>query len=179
MMSGLILNFDGGFLRALKPSDVHNEYIDGLNDPAVNFFLDSVKCKSQTYESVRNFVSQDCASSDSILWGIWLEDSKNHIGTVRIHSINTRHKTACIGVCLFDQGSWGKGVGGKSIKSVTNWAIRTLDLRWVEAGIYIDNVASQKAFMFAGYEWIFDIPKKYIHNGRPVDVKIFVAKGSS
>lgn len=178
MMSDLILNFDGGFLRALKPSDVHNEYIDGLNDPAVNFFLDSVKCKSQTYESVRNFVSQDCESTDSILWGIWLHNSKNHTGTVRLHSIDVRHKTACIGVCLFDRSSWGKGVGGKSIKSVTAWAIKVLGLRWVEAGIFTNNISSQKAFLSAGYEWVFDIPKKYIHDGRPVDVKIYVAKGS-
>ena len=175
-MSDLILKFDGGYLRVLKISDIHQKYIDGLNEPAVNFFLDSVKCEPQTYESIKDFVSDNLQSSNSILWGIWLRDSENHIGTVRIHSINAMHKTAYIGVCLFDRGSWGKGVGGKSIKSVTSWAIRALDLRWVEACIFTDNTASQKAFISAGYAWTFDIPKKYIHDGRPVDVGVYVAK---
>lgn len=179
MMSDLMLKFDGGYLRPLELSDIHKKYIDGLNDPTVNFFLDSVRANHQTYESVRDFISQEHESFDSILWGVWLGDAKNHIGTVRIHGINTRHRTACVGVCLFDRGSWGKGVGGKCIKTVTTWAITALDLRWIEAGIFTDNIASQKAFISAGYEWIFDIPKKYVHDGRPVDVKIYVAKNLS
>ena len=176
MMPNLILSFDGGYLRPLKNSDIHKEYIDGLNDPEVNFFLDSVKSCHQTYDSVSDYVSMNSTSSNSILWGVWLEGSKNHVGTVSIHGIESRHKTAYIGVCLFDRGSWGKGVAGKSIESVTKWAINDLGLRWVEAGIFPNNIASQKAFISAGYEWIFDIPKKYIHDGRPMDVKIYVAK---
>lgn len=179
MISDSILNFDGGYLRPLEVTDIHRQYIDGLNDPDINFYLDSIKSIHQTYEGVRDFVSKDRESSDSILWGIWLEGTKKHVGTVRIHSINARHKTACIGVCLFDRGAWGKYVGGKSIKSVTVWAIKTLDLRWIEAGIFADNIGSQKAFTYAGYEWIFDIPKKYIHNGQPMDIKIYVAKNLS
>ncbi len=177
-MPNLILSFDGGHLKPLKVSDIHKQYIDGLNDPKVNFFLDSVKSNNQTYETIRDFVFQNFESSNSVLWGIWLGDSKNHVGTVRIHSIDATHKTACIGICLFDRESWGKGIGASAIKSVTKWAIKTLGLRWIEAGIFSENVISQRTFFSAGYEWIYDIPKKYIHNGQAVDVKIYVAKGS-
>ena len=175
-MPNLILNFDGGFLKPLQISDIHKEYIDGLNDPVVNNFLDSVRSIHQTHESVSDFVFANNASTDSVLWGIWLDDSKKHVGTVRIHGINARHKTAHIGACIFSQGSWGKGVGGKSIKSITTWAIKDLGMRWVEAGIFADNVYSQKAFISAGYEWIYDIPKKYILNGQPSNVKVYVAR---
>jgi len=176
MMPSIILSFDGGYLRPLKISDIHQKYIDGLNDPTVNFFLDTAKDNRQTYESIGEFISLNEVSSNSILWGIWLNDSKKHVGTVRIHSIESRHKTACMGVCLFDRKSWGKGLGGKSIKLVTVWAINDLGLRWIEAGIFTNNIASQKAFISAGYEWVYDIPKKYIHDGQPTDVKIYVKK---
>jgi RimJ/RimL family protein N-acetyltransferase len=176
MMPNIILSFDGGYLKPLKISDIHEEYIEGLNDVTVNYFLDSVKSNRQTYDSVSKYISLHNTSSDSILWGVWLEHSKNHVGTVCIHGIDSRHKTACIGICLFNQDSWGKGVGGKSIKSATTWVISALGLRWVEAGILSNNVASQKAFISAGYEWIYDVLQKYIHDGQPADVKIYVAK---
>ena len=176
MMPNLELSFDGGYLRPLKILDIHKDYIDGLNDPTVNFYLDSVKFNHQTFESVSNYVSLNSASIDSVLWGVWLKEYENHVGTVCIHGIELRHKTAYIGICLFNKDTWGFGVGSKSIKSVTTWAINYLGLRWVEAGIFSSNVASQKAFVSAGYTWIYDIPKKYIHDGQPVDVKIYVAK---
>ena len=51
-------------------------------------------------------------------------------------------------------------------------------IRWVEAGIYAENIASEKAFLSAGYKWIYDIPDKYLFEGSPTKVKIFAARNS-
>lgn len=175
MIPSEILSFDGGYLKSLNRGDAHEGYVNGLNDPIVNFYLDGVKEDIQTQKSVENFIVENAKEKNCALWGIWLNHASIHVGTVRLHGIEYRHKTAHIGICLFDKTSWGKGVGSSSIRLVTQWAIDILGLRWIEAGIYSENIASQKAFITAGYRWSFDIYGKYVLNGMPADVKVYVA----
>lgn len=170
------LMFSGGHLRPLNPDDVHPEYVEGLNDPEVNRYLDVVKRSTQTMQSVIDFVKDNRDSPNSILWGIWQEGSGHHCGTVRLHGIDTHHGTALIGVCVFDKSSWGKRIGNKAIATVTGWALEHLKLRWIEAGVYEENIPSQKSFLAAGYEWIYDIPGKCLLEGKSTVVKIYAAR---
>lgn len=179
MSPDVLLRFEGGYLRPLKTADVHPAYVSGLNDPDVNRYLDGVKRTVQTTQSVIDFVAADEVSSGSVLWGIWQDSATTHCGTVRLHGIEYHHKTAHIGVCLFDKTAWRQKLGQKAISAVTKWAINELGLRWVEAGAYAENVASQKAFLSAGYLWVFDIPGKYILNELPTIVKVFAASDGS
>jgi RimJ/RimL family protein N-acetyltransferase len=171
-----ILPIDGGFLRSLVEADVHQGYVDGLNDPQVNRYLDGVKASVQTVRSVGDFVIADRLSAGSVLWGIWTHDNTQHVGTVRLHGIERRHGTAHIGICLFDRRYWGRGLGSMAIKAATQWALDVLDLRWIEAGAYEANVASQRSFLTAGYAWVFDIPGKYLFDGVPTTVKVYAAR---
>ncbi len=170
------LTFSGGYLRPLSPDDVHHGYVEGLNDPDVNRYLDGVKRSTQTTQSVVDFVKGNRDSSNCILWGIWQEGSEAHCGTVRLHGIDTYHGVALIGVCLFDKAAWGKRIGSKAIAVITRWAIDNLKLRWIEAGAFEENTSSQMAFLGAGYNWIYDIPGKYLLEGKPTVVKIYAAR---
>lgn len=176
MIPEVTLPIDGGYLRPLVEADVHQGYVDGLNDPQVNRYLDSVKASMQTGRSVCDFVAADRLSPSSVLWGIWTLEHACHVGTVRLHGIEHRHGTAHIGVCLFDRRFWGRGLGSAAIGAVTRWAIDTLGLRWIEAGAYEANLASQRAFLSAGYAWVFDIPSKYLLEGIPTTVKVYAAR---
>lgn len=171
-----VLEFEGGYLRPLTLEDVHAGYIAGLNDPEVNRYLVAIKCIAQTEQSVVDFVQDNQQSENALLFGIWQAGDEHHCGTVRIHGIERFHKTAHIGICLFDKSAWGKKLGSKAIMTVTRWAFDALELRWVEAGIYSENISSQKAFLAAGYEWIYDVPGKYVFEGRPAIVKVFAAR---
>lgn len=169
------LTFSGGQLRLLNPDHVHQGYIDGLNDPDINKYLVGVKCFTQTTKSVIYYVQCNIESPRSILWGIWQQGSKLHCGTVRLHGIDTCHGIAHIGICLFDKASWGNRIGSRAINAVTNWAHDYLKLRWIEAGVYAENLSSQKAFLDAGYDWISDISGKFLLDGNPSVVKIYAA----
>jgi ribosomal-protein-alanine N-acetyltransferase len=169
------LEFEGGYLRPLKPADVHSGYVVGLNDPEVNRYLE-VRHAIQTMSSVVNFVAVNEQSSDSVLWGVWQSNTPNHCGTVRIHAIERHIKRAQIGVCLFDKTAWRQRLGSQAIRAVTSWAFQELEMEWVEAGAYVDNIASQKAFLAAGYTWIFDIPNKFYLEGNSTTVRVFVAR---
>ena len=174
--AAVALSFAGGFLRPLTDGDVHTGYVNGLNDPDVNKFLVAVREQEQTRTTVTDFVRNSIARDDEILFGIWVEGEPLHCGTVRLHGIEHRFRTAMIGVCIFDKRVWGRGLGAKAIKAVTDWAHGTPKIRWIEAGTWIDNVASQKAFVAAGYEWVYDIPDKYLFEGRPTAVKMYASR---
>lgn len=170
------LIFSGGTLRALMPEDIHIGYVAGLNDPQVNRYLDIAKRTIQTTDSVAEFIQSNLESPNGVLWGIWLGSSKNHCGTIRLHSIDHYHGTANIGICIFDKTVWGRSIGSRAIKAVTAWAFSELGLRWIEAGAYEENIPSQKAFINAGYEWVFDIPGKVLFEGAPANLKVFAAR---
>lgn len=172
----VVLDFSGGYLRPLRLEDLHPGYVAGLNDPEVNRYLDGVNRVPQTEQSVAGFVKQNQQSENAVLFGVWLIGAQHHCGTVRLHGIESHHKTAHIGICLFDKSVWGKKLGSKAIEAVTRWALDKLKLRWIEAGAYSENIASQKTFLAAGYKWIYDIPDKYIFEGKPSTVKVYAAK---
>jgi len=168
----IVLVFNGGNLQPLKSEDVHHGYIAGLNDNQVNRYLE-VRRVVQTKQSVLKFVRDNQQAKNSVLFGIWRDGEQYHCGTVRLHGFEDVKRSAHIGLCIFDKSVWGHGLGSKAIARVTKWAIDDLDLRWIEAGIYEENIASQKAFLAAGYEWISDIPGKYILDGNPAVIKIY------
>jgi len=178
MSPDIILKFEGGYLRPLNAADVHAGYVSGLNDSEVNRYLE-VRHTKQTAQSVLDFVVVNETSANSILWGVWQENSERHCGTVRLHAVDHHSKTAHIGVCLFDKTVWGQHLGKKAISAVTQWAINGLGLRWVEAGAYVDNIASQRTFLSAGYSWVFDITGKYMLEGKPTTVKVFAARNGT
>lgn len=171
-----VLRFPGGYLRPMSVADVYDGYVYGLNDPEVNRYLNGVKHARQTVQSVLDFVEHNASAPNAVLWGIWLDAAEHPCGTVRLHGIEHHHGTAHIGVCIFDKAAWGRHLGSKAIAAVTRWSLDDLHLRWVEAGAYASNIASQKAFLAAGYEWVFDIPGKYVLEGEPTIVKVFAAR---
>jgi ribosomal-protein-alanine N-acetyltransferase len=175
MSPEIVLYFHGGHLQPLKTEDIHHSYISGLNDYEVNRYLE-VRHAMQTEQSVVKFVLDNQQDNNAVLFGIWRDGVKSHCGTLRLHGIEHSTGSAHIGVCVFDKSAWGHRIGSKAIASATRWAIDHLELRCVEAGVYAENVASQKAFLDAGYEWHCDIPGKFVYEGNPTVVKIYIAR---
>lgn len=171
----LNLRFDGGYLRSLKVEDIHEKYISGLNNPKVNRYTE-VRHEKQSEQTVAKFVQSNRQSADAVLFGIWIGDQYHHCGTLRLHGIDLAKRSAHIGICIFDEKAWGKQLGTKAIATATKWAFEDLDLNCVEAGVYPENVASQRAFMRAGYLWVNDIEGKFNLNGEPNTVKVYIAQ---
>lgn len=178
MSPEIVLSFKGGYLRPLKPEEVHSGYIAGLNDHEVNRYLE-VRHAVQTKQSVIKFVQENQQANDAVLFGIWRDKDQSHCGTLRFHGIQRAKGMAHIGVCVFDKSAWGYHLGSKAISAATKWAIEHFDLRLIQAGAYAENFASQKAFLAAGYSWVYDIPGKFLLNGIPATVKVYVARSDT
>lgn len=150
---GKRLAISGGYLQQLEPDDVKDVYVEGLNNPIVNKYLE-VRHKVNTLKTVKEFVSANANSEDGVLWGVWIESRNTLIGSLRLHDINLDIGCCSIGVCIFDKSAWGQGLASSSIRSATSWAFNQFNLTKIKAGIHPENLASRNAFLNAGFEFV-------------------------
>jgi RimJ/RimL family protein N-acetyltransferase len=150
----LLLENDRIYLRPLRVKDITNEYIRGLNDLEINRYLE-VRRNVQTRESVEKFVISNMEDQSSILFGIFIKNSREpFIGTIRAHGIDFFHYTASVGICVFAKRAWKKGYALQALKLVKDYLFGVLGLHYLEAGAYAKNINSIKVFTRAGFaEW--------------------------
>jgi ribosomal-protein-alanine N-acetyltransferase len=154
-------------LVPLTVPDVTEQYVNWLNDPDVNRFLE---CRfiSHDIATTRDFVEQCVADPATLLLAIRcvsLDD--RHVGNIKLGPIDRNHGTAEVGIMIGDREAWGKGVGSGAIRILKDIAKRELALRRVTAGCYKSNVGSWKAFTKAGFHIEGERPKHFLLNGSP------------
>jgi ribosomal-protein-alanine N-acetyltransferase len=147
-------------LRPLKIEDITDDYVAGLNDLQVNRFL--VSAKTQTYQTVQEYVINNQNDSNSVLLGIFINtDHDLLIGTIRASGINAYHFCADIGICLFNKDYWEKGLATEALKSLVQFLFSNVGLHYLEAGVYSENAASITLFKNAGFSILNLIKNKY------------------
>ena len=134
-------------IKTLKIEDIKKKYLESLKDNEINQYLFSKKKKELTKNHVYKYISQNNASSEDVLFGIFFK--KKHIGNCRIHF---KKKELYIGILIFDKSIQGKGFGTKSLKVVSNFAYKNLNINSIHARIHIENKASLNAFKKAGFK---------------------------
>jgi RimJ/RimL family protein N-acetyltransferase len=77
-------------------------------------------------------------------------DDKEFAGVVSFHTISLENHRAEIGYWMHAP-MRGKGIGTIAAKMITNYGFTTMGFRRIEAAVDIDNTASQKLLMSAGY----------------------------
>jgi RimJ/RimL family protein N-acetyltransferase len=138
-------------IRTLFVSDVSQEYVSWLNDKLVSQYLES-RNRPQTLSSVRSFVRRSGRSRDGHLFGIFLKSNFDHIGNIRLHSIDSHHLSAEVGFLIGSSLNWGKGYASEAIAGVSCFAGEKLGLKKITAGLYESNAGSRRALEKAGFE---------------------------
>lgn len=138
------------YLERLTPAHLSDKYVDWLNDPEVNQYLETRFVK-QTPEMVLDFLKSKENSETEYLFGIFLKDSADHIGNIKVGPINTYHGYAPVSLFIGDKSTWGKGYATDAIELITNYSFEHLGLHKLEAGCYEENIGSKKAFEKVGY----------------------------
>jgi ribosomal-protein-alanine N-acetyltransferase len=164
----MILQTDKIYLQILSDQNVSPDYASWMNDYEITRFLES-RWKYQTTESVLDFVRYINKSDHDILFGIFLQTEKKHIGNIKIGNINWIHRNADVGLLIGDRNSWGKGYASDAIKLVTTYAFEALNLHKLIAGIYKGNEGSYKAFLKAGWSDIGIMKEHRFFEGKYVD----------
>lgn len=135
-------------LKPLREVDVSDKYVSWLNNPDIVKYTEA-RFLTHTLQGTKNFV-QRCNLSDSILLlGIFYEGK--HIGNIK-SDINIPHKTAGIGLIIGEKLLHGIGIGGTVINVMCSYLFSTREIYKINAGAYVSNTASIKAFQKVGFK---------------------------
>lgn len=169
-----IIRTDKFCLRLLSPSDVTAKYVRWMNDEEVVKFI-ADKEKNNTKEKLKHYVRLMHESPYNYMFGIFLNQTQEHIGNIKIGSINPQHLHADIGILIGEKQYWGKNHGTLALKAVTNYAFDTLKLNTVFATIKSVNRGSFTAFLKAGYQHVGTLHQYIFYKNKFIDL-LFVEK---
>jgi RimJ/RimL family protein N-acetyltransferase len=153
--------------RSLLIDDVNQKYVNWLNDPIVNQFLES-RHEVHTIESVKEFVDSVDRSSSSVFFGVFLSENGRHVGNVKLSEICFDKSSAEIGYLIGEKEVWGKGYATEAVSAVCLAALRDLRIGTVTAGAYSKNMASIAVLRKCGFS---DVPSETDESLRFVKVQ--------
>lgn len=156
-------------LFQLLPEHVGPRYVEWLNDPAVNRYLES-RFTPQHQALIELFVAAQLASPSSVLFGIRSRALGRHVGNIKLGPIDRHHGLGEIGLMVGDRDAWGMGIGSDAINCIARIAAADLGIRKLTAGCYASNIGSAKAFLRAGFHIEARRPAHFILDGRPEDL---------
>ncbi len=152
--------------------------MQGINDPQVHQYL--VTRFPQTRVMIEEYVEGCWQRPLDFLFGIYRNGTEDLVGTVRLSEVSLYHHTAHVGICLFAKQAWHKGYASQAVNEVVRFAFETLKLRRLEAGIFIENLASVRLFQRCGFTEQYRVPDKYYwRQGQFQDVVILGLKNGS
>ena len=128
-------------LRQIELKDCCSFYVEWLNDPDVNQYLET-KWTKQTISSVTKFVEDQRNSGDSVLFAIIGNETGHHIGNIKIGPIHPYYKHADISYFIGNKECWNKGMATEAIKLVCQFGFEDLELHRIEAGVYEQAIGS-------------------------------------
>lgn len=169
MNNMLKLNGSSIYLRPIELADVSQKYVDWLNDPDVNQFLET-RYTQQTLESVEQFVNSRLNHPDEILLAICANANHEHIGNIKLGPICRIHKRAQVSLFIGDKSYWHQGLASEAVALVTKYGFEQQGLNYIFAGAYSLNIGSIKAFERCNYRHHGLLKEYYLVDGQPVDL---------
>jgi RimJ/RimL family protein N-acetyltransferase len=130
-------------------SDITHKYVESLNDQNVMKFTES-RGIFWDLNKLKEYVNYQ--GDDSILMGIFLEEQ--HIGSVRIHSINKKNTRCDLGILIFDTNYWNQGIGSTALRLSVDYIFKELNCYKISANYFENNFASAKLFEKLGFRKI-------------------------
>ena len=106
-------------------------------------------------------------------------DEKEFAGVISLHTISIDNHRAEIGYWMREQ-MRGKGIATMATKILTGYGLDTLGFKRIEAAVDLDNTASQKLLVSAGYEREGVLRQRVTRSGgNQIDMVIFAALNQS
>lgn len=138
------------YLRTLTSDDVHADYLQWMNNPVINQYLES-RFVTHNELDLQQFVDAMFHSPNDLFLAIVLNATHQHIGNIKLGNIHWVHRHAEVGIVIGAVEHHGKGYATAAIELLTHYAFQELGLRKITAGAYRSNGGSLKAFEKAGY----------------------------
>lgn len=137
-------------LTPFLPEHFSEAYLGWLNDPEVMTYTEArftQHDKSGTIaylEATRN--DPNCR-----FWRILIA-THEHVGNIRLSTIDQRHQRADVAILIGEKGVWGSGIATRAIRLVCDYAFGELRLHKLTAGVYEPNAGCIRAFEKAKFK---------------------------
>lgn len=145
-------------LRTILKKDAHDVFLFG-KDEATTAFLTwgPFKTIKEAKSMIKFTYFRRLGRKEPIGYAIVDKNLEKVIGTIEFHSFNHKLNSAEIGYVLA-RPYWNKGVMTLCVKAITNVGFDLLKLDTIIIKHLVENIASQRVILKAGYEQI-DIKK--------------------
>lgn len=151
MITERVISGEKIYLRQIALDDCNDTYVNWLNDPEVNQYLETRFCV-QTLDKIYEFVESQRNNNHSVLFAIISQDNNKHIGNIKIGPINTYHNRADISYFIGEKSLWGGGIATEAIGLICEYGFKVLNLHRIEAGAYELAIGSRKALEKNGFK---------------------------
>ena len=158
-------------IRSFSKEDVTTRYVEWLNDPQINQYLE-VRHAQQTFDSVCEWVETTNKIPARMLLGVYFDET--HVGNITFCQIEPAHKCLRVGICLGVKSMHGQGYGLEMIEGAVSYIFDKMGFNRIEAGLYCDNIASQRLFSAAGFRQEAVFRERLQCKGKFCDMLLFV-----
>lgn len=158
-------------LRPLRKATDFELCLRWINDPEVNqyllvYFPVTEKKEEEWFDSFSN-------NPNEVVLGIEIPDGRL-IGTMGLHNIKLKDRTAVTGALIGEKEYWSKGYGTDAKMTLLDYAFNTLNLRKINSSVYAFNKRSLKYNLKCGYK-IEGVRKKQIFRNGKYHDEIIIA----
>lgn len=132
----------------LSKQHVSSEYVDWINDPEVNMYLETRG--NYTLNLLTSYIEEQY-KNEVYFWAIHRKDNKVHIGNIKIDPINIKTKSGEYGILIGDKLSWGKGFAKEATIQILEYCFEELKLSKVTLGVIEDNIKATSLYKNIGF----------------------------
>lgn len=134
-----------------------------INDPEVRPYLN--RTTVQYYEEQQEWLGNLPKRKENHVVLVIVDPEGQAIGSMGLHNINWKDRTATTGAMFGSEQHRNKGVGGWAKMMLLDHAFNVLDLRQIYSEVISFNLRSIAYSKKCGYEIIAKIPEDFAHRG--------------
>lgn len=135
------------YFRAIDEGDIDNGWLNWINDPAINKYLNYKKNVART--DLVQYLQESNAQSNYLL-ATCLSETNKYIGNARLHSIDWETKRASYGRLIGNGDFRGRGIGTEMLILLAYFSFYSLGLNKIGTGVIEKNVSSVRSNENAG-----------------------------
>ena len=136
-------------LKPLTMDDVDHRYLSWLNLKASSY-IEYAK-SHPSIEELKNYVGERENRQDVLFLGIFTKEAQ-HIGNIKYEPIDTKSKSAVMGILIGDNNWRGKGVATEVIKASSSYLVDQYGIETILLGVDKNNKAAIIAYQKIGFK---------------------------
>ena len=146
-----IINTNRLVLRRLLLNDITEDYIQWLNNPEVNQFLE-IRHQTHTRADCEAYIKMRYDSPHlGLHFGVFDEHNTRFVGTVTFNNLNNAYKTADISFVIGHPRAQRKGYATEAIEAACRFAFTSQGIFKITGGPYASNIGSLRVFQKNGF----------------------------